>query len=167
MTFQRRVFAGAAVLATGKVAGQGCVLIRNIIIARLIGPENFGIAATFAITVTLLEMASDVASDKLLIQAENGDDPRLQKTAQFLLAARGLFLAVVLCALVWPVSKLFEVSQARWAFWWLAVVPIIRGLVHLDVKRMHRDMRFGPFARRYVARATIFFLLSCLGLVLL
>ena len=144
MSLRRRMLQGAAVVSAGQALGQGLSFVRNIIVARLISPEDFGIAATFALTVSLLEMLSDVAPDKLLIQAPDGDDARLQATAQCWQFVRGLGSALLIAALAWPVSRLFGVPQAQWAFYWLALVPLLRGLVHLDIKRLQRSMRFVP-----------------------
>jgi O-antigen/teichoic acid export membrane protein len=144
MSVRGSVARGAALLGVGQALGQGLSFIRNVIVARLISPDDFGIAATFAITVSLLEMLSDLAADKLLIQARDGDDERLQATAQLWQVTRGALSAGLIAALAWPMSALFHVPHARWAFYWLALVPLLRGFVHLDLKRLQRRMRFGP-----------------------
>lgn len=141
---RRSVFTGGTVLGTGQTLSRALSFVRNVIVARLIAPEDFGVAATFAITVSLLEMVSDLAADKLIIQAKDGDEPRLQATAQLWQFGRGLASAMLICALAWPTTMLFEVPQARWAFYWLALVPLLRGLLHLDVRRLQRHMRFAP-----------------------
>lgn len=140
------VLKGASVLATGHVAGQLCSLVRNIIIARAIGPENFGLAATFVVTVSLLEMMSDLSLDKMLLQAKDGNDEHLQSCAQFLQAIRGIFMAVLLFAVARPIANVFDVPHAVWAYRTLAILPLIRGFAHLDVKRLQRELRFAPFA---------------------
>lgn len=144
MSLRRRVLSGAASLGAGQAVSQGLSFVRNIIVARLLSPEDFGIAATFAITVSLLEMISDLAADKLIIQARDGDDPRLQSTAQLFQFIRGVASGLVIVLLAWPVAALFKVPQATWAFYWLALVPVLRGLVHLDIRRLQREMRFWP-----------------------
>lgn len=144
MIRHRGIVFGAATLASGQVIGQGLSFVRNVIIARLIGPAEFGIAVTFAIVVALLEMISNLSADKLLVQADDGDDPQFQGTAQLMQAGRGLVLAGILFALAWPASMLFQVPEARWAFQCLAIVPLLRGFEHLDAKRLHRQMQFGP-----------------------
>ena len=143
MNLRRRILSGAALLATGQVVGQGFSFIRNIIIARLISPNDFGIAATFVIAVSLLEMSSNLAADRLLVQAEDGNDERFQETAHLLMAVRGTVNAVLLFLLAWPFSRLFNIPEARWAFQCLAIVPLVMGFAHLDRKRLHRDLRFG------------------------
>ena len=90
------VLKGTSVVAGGHLTGQLCALVRNIVIARAIGPENFGLAATLVITVSLLEMMSDLSLDKMLVQAKDGDKERLQACAQFLQLIRGVFLSFLL-----------------------------------------------------------------------
>lgn len=143
MSVRQRILGGAALLATGQVLRQSFSFIRNIIIARLISPDDFGIAATFVIAVSLLEMISDLAAHRLLVQAEDGNDERFQETAHLLMVVRGAVNAVLLFLLAWPFSRLFNIPEARWAFQCLAIVPLVMGFAHLDRKRLHRDMRFG------------------------
>jgi O-antigen/teichoic acid export membrane protein len=87
-------------------------------------------------------MISDLNADKLLIQAEDGDAPSLQDTSHFLSATRGLALGILIFALATPVARIFSIPQATWAFYWLALVPVVAGLKHQDVMRMQRQMRF-------------------------
>ncbi|MDM8007802.1 MAG: oligosaccharide flippase family protein [Phycisphaerae bacterium] len=155
MSLRGRVLKGAASLAAGQAVGQGLSFVRNIIVARLIKPEDFGIAATFAITLSLLQLISDLSADKLIIQAKDGDDPELDGTAQLWLFVRGLFTAGFVLLLAWPASTLFKVPQARSAFCWLALVPLLRGLVHLDLKRLQRTMRFGPQIRSEIGAQAV------------
>jgi O-antigen/teichoic acid export membrane protein len=43
-----------------------------------------------------------------------------------------------------PIANLFGEPQARWAFELLALVPLVRGLFHLDTARLQREMNFRP-----------------------
>src|SRR5260370_14054025 len=72
------ILRGGSLLAAGQVASQASSFIRNVIIARIISPADFGIAATFATTLSLMEMISYLAGEKLLVQSPDGDDPRLE-----------------------------------------------------------------------------------------
>jgi len=142
MTLRRRLIKGSSVLLAGQVLSQGISFVRNVVVARLISPDDFGIAAMFVITVSLLEMISDLAWDKMLIQDPNGNKMGFQATAQLMMFCRGVANAVLIFLLAWPISVLFKVPEARWAFHWLALVPLLRGMLHLDCKRFHREMKF-------------------------
>ena len=127
----------------GQMLGLGMSFIRNIIVARLISTDDFGIASTFFISISLFEMISNLSVDRLLVQAEDGDGPEFQATAQAFQALRGAANSLLMFLLAWPFSRLFDIPQALWAFQCVALVPLIRGFVHLDPKRLHREMRFG------------------------
>jgi O-antigen/teichoic acid export membrane protein len=141
----RKAFLSEAVkLGTGQIVTQLCSFVRSVILARLISPENFGIAATFAMTYALMEMVSNVSAQTLLVQAPDGDNPSFQGTGHLVIACRGMLSAAVLLVLASPVSLLFGVPQARWAFYWIAAIPLLRGFAHLDLSRFQRNMRFTP-----------------------
>lgn len=142
MSSRSKIFKGAIVLTGGQAATHALSFARNIIIARLLNPENMGIAATFAITITLLEMISNLAVDMLLVQAADGDDPVFQGTAHLYQVFRGLFvgLAIFTCAPI--ITWLFKTPEVEWAFRLLALVPVFRGFMHLDWKRLQRKMQY-------------------------
>lgn len=144
MSERRRIFAGAAAMSVAQVAEQACVFARNLILARLLGPDNMGVAATLAVTLSLLEMTSDLAADRLLLQAKDGDEAGLQSAAQAVEFARGVLIAAAIVALAGPIARLFDVPDAAWAYRLLALAPLVRGLVHLDAKRLVRSHRYRP-----------------------
>jgi len=144
MEIKNSFLGGALKVGGGEVFNQACSFVRNIILARLISPENFGIAATFAMTFSLMEMASNVSVQTLLVQAPDGDGDRFESTGHLLLIWRGIFNAILLLLLAAPLSTLFGVPQARWAFYWVAAIPLLKGFVHLDLSRFQRHMRFTP-----------------------
>lgn len=138
---------GVLTLGSGQVGGQGLSLLRNIVVARVLSPDDVGIGATFAVALSLLEMVSYLAADQLLIQAHDGDDEGFQGTAHLLQIVRSLLSALLLLAFAWPIASLFGLRDETWAFQLLAVVPLIRGLSHFDSFRLQRRMSFGPQAK--------------------
>jgi O-antigen/teichoic acid export membrane protein len=140
----RRVLNSGGALVSMQAIVQGSALVRNVVIARLVTPADFGVAATFALTVVLLDMISNLDADKLLIQAEYGSAAGFQRTAQFVRAIRGMLSALVLFLVATPLSHLFGVPDAEWAFRCIALVPLIKGFAHADPVRKQRDLMFRP-----------------------
>ena len=138
------LFRGGLSLGGGQLIVQLCSFVRNLIVARMISVQDYGIAAAFAMTFSLLELISSLALDKLLIQSKDGDEPGLQWTAQFIQAIRGLCNGAVLFLLGGLAARLFGIPQAAWSFRALALLPVLRGLSHFDTVRMQRGLRFGP-----------------------
>jgi O-antigen/teichoic acid export membrane protein len=144
MSSKHSILRGGATLGFGQAVSQVCSFTRSIIVARLISPNDFGIAATFAMTFYLVELMSNLGMENLLIQAEDGNEPRFQGTVHLLLVLRGSINAACIFLLAGPMSSLFGAPEARWAFRCLALTPFIRGLNHLDTVRFQREMRFKP-----------------------
>ena len=144
MSLRDRIFKGGLKLGFGQVFSQGCSFVRSVIVARLITPADFGIAATFSITLSLIEMVSNLAAERLIVQSQNGNEERFQATIQGVQFFRGLFSGIVLFCVAEPVTRLFGVPKAAWAYQWLALIPVFRGLIHHDITRLQRHMQFGP-----------------------
>jgi O-antigen/teichoic acid export membrane protein len=144
MTLRRSIVRGSLSVGGGEILNQTFRFIRNVIVARIVSPADFGIAATLVLTVELLEKISNLASEVLLVQADDGDSPRFQATSQLIKTFRGLISGVVLFFLAYPVSQIFGSPEAEWAFRWLAIIPVTLGFVHDDFNRLQREMRFTP-----------------------
>lgn len=132
-------------LGAGNVSAALLSLLRNVLIARLIGVEDFGIASTLAIAVSAVEATSYIALDRLLVQAKDGEASEFMSTAHAILALRGVLGATVLFVAADPISWLFGVPETAWAYQALSLIPLLRGLAHLDIHRRQREMHFLPF----------------------
>jgi len=135
--------ATAALLLSGGNATVALLsLLRNVLIARLISVEDFGIASTFAIAMAVFEMTSNIGLDRMLVQAKDGARPTFQRTAHAIIAVRGIIGAAVLFLLADAIAVLFQSPGIAWAYQVLAIVPLLRSIVHTDALLLQRDMRF-------------------------
>jgi O-antigen/teichoic acid export membrane protein len=144
MSLRASILKGSSILAAGQVVTFGCSFVRNIILARVLSKTDFGIALTFAITMTLFELAGKMAISRLMIQSKDGDSVEFQATAHLFQALAGLLSAFLIYILAGPIAIIFKVPEARMAFQFLALIPLFKGLEHLDVSRVERKMQFGP-----------------------
>lgn len=139
---RRRIFIGGLTLASGNAASALASFARNIIVARLVSVDDFGVAALFAMSMSFIEMASNLGIDRLLVQARDGSGQRLQATGQAFQAVRGLGCSLILLLAAEYIAAWFGVLHAAWAFQVLALVPAIRGFIHLDSVRYQRELNF-------------------------
>jgi O-antigen/teichoic acid export membrane protein len=144
VTIKETAIRGTLFLGGGRLIDRGLQFLRNIIVARLVSPEDFGIAALFVMTISFLEMFSNLAVDTLLVQSPQGNKSRFQQTSQLMMAIRGLGIALILLLFAGPVAKLFDIPSATWAFRLLALAPLMRGLAHQDMSRLQRHFNFKP-----------------------
>jgi O-antigen/teichoic acid export membrane protein len=135
---------GGIFLVVGSVISAACVFARNVTITHLISLEDYGIASTFGLAMTLLEMASNLAIDRLIVQAKDNDALRLVASGHAFQIARGLLGTLLLFLTAGFTATLFGVPQVAWAFQAIAFAPLIRSFSHLGAAIQQRDMRFGP-----------------------
>jgi O-antigen/teichoic acid export membrane protein len=139
-----RLIRGGVWLTAGNALSAVASFLRNIVIARLVSIEDFGIVVLLSMTLSVIETVSNLAIDRLLVQAPDGDDAELQATAHALQVARGVVGGAVLYLVAAWIAELFKIPQATWAFQVLALVPAIRSFAHLDTVRFQREMRYKP-----------------------
>ncbi len=125
-------------------------LARSVLLARVIGPEELGKTMLLALVLRLVEMLSDLGLERLLVQAPGGATRRLQAQLHGALVLRGLLLAVLLLALA-PLLAAgsvlgFADGPGLWVYAALALVPLTRGLLHLDYRRAERRFDYRPLA---------------------
>jgi O-antigen/teichoic acid export membrane protein len=139
-----RLIRGGVWLTAGNALSAGASFLRNIAIARLVSVEDFGIVVLLSMTLSIVETVSNIAIDRLLIQAPDGDDAELQAAAHVLQVLRGVLGGAVVYFVAASVAVLFKVPQATWAFQVLALVLAIRSFSHLDTVRFQREMHYKP-----------------------
>src|SRR6266540_5055092 len=139
-----RVLRGSAVVSLGEIVSNGCSLIRNILLARVLTKADFGVAATLAMSASLLELAARMSIDQLVVQSKHADDASFLGTCHFVQCLLGVGGAFLLLLLSWPLAAWFKLPEALWAFQLLSLLPLARAFSNLDVSRMARDMRFWP-----------------------
>jgi|TARA_B110000902_G_C14293097_1_gene581902 O-antigen/teichoic acid export membrane protein len=113
-------------------------------VAREISLTDFGIASALAATLALVEMASAVAIDKLLLQDSEGDSDLMLSSAHTLSIIRGVLLAAILYFSAWPITHIFNLQETLWAFQLLALLPLISGFIHFDFVTKQRQMNIFP-----------------------
>ncbi len=137
------VRAGLFILS-GNAATSLMLLVRNLLVARLIPVTDYGIAATFAIAMAAVEMASALGLQQQIVQARDGDDPRFQAALQGFQVLRGALAAAALFFLATPLAGFLGVPEVAWAYQLLACVPLLNALQHFDIHRLNREMVFAP-----------------------
>lgn len=125
-------------LFSGFGAAQALSFARNALLGHALSPRDFGIAASITLLLQLVETLSDLGHDRLIVQAQDGDSERFLATTHTIAAARGVLLALVLLVLAAPAAQFFAIPEAAGTFALVALVPVIKGFVHLDCRRAQR-----------------------------
>lgn len=133
------------------IATQVFALLRNIIVARLLGPEEFGIAAIIILTIAFLDSFSNAGSQNLLVQAKDEDGRPLLAAAHAVSLWRGAATAVLLLVSAGPIAAVFGIELSPMAFYLVALSSLISGFAHRDVRFVQREGNFRPDSITQVA----------------
>jgi O-antigen/teichoic acid export membrane protein len=139
-----KLLRGTIILTLGQVLSYGLSFARNVILARLLTKADFGMAALFGMTISLLEIAGRMSFGQQIIQSKHGDSESFQATSHAFQAALALIGAFLFLVLSYPVARIMKVPQHAWAFATLAVVPLARAIEHLDYFRLQRELNYLP-----------------------
>jgi O-antigen/teichoic acid export membrane protein len=144
MSLKLKAIQGTLLLTLGEGVIYGCSFIRNMILARMLTKADFGIAATFALIMTLLEMSDKLGMARFVVRDKEGNEPEFIAAAHVVHFVAAALSAILIVACAGPLSILFGIPDQRWAIFLLALGPLFRGVEHLDVRRFERDLRFAP-----------------------
>ena len=140
-----RVRSGGIYLSALIVA-QFAALIRYVILARLLGPEQLGIAVIIVLTAQVLDSITDAGADRFLIQDEEGDSPAALGMIHSVAIGRGILVALLLQVLAGPVASFFRVEGLAGALRAFAIVPLIGGFTNFHFRLQQRHHDFFPEA---------------------
>lgn len=142
MTLVSKLKKGGGQLAIGQLVTQVASLVRNIVLARLLIPEDFGLATTFVLTLTMLEMISSMSVEMLLVQSKQGGNKGYLEAVHGFLLIRGLVVAILIYSTSGIIATIFKTPDLQWAYQLLIVVPLIKAFVHMDYKQVQRDYNY-------------------------
>ena len=120
--------------------------LRNILIARMIDSDNFGIGASFALALAAIEAGTNVGLDRYIVQNDDNEDPQLQANLQGVQILRGIAGTIAGLCLSIPYAAYLNNQDYLWAYQMLCLVPLSRAFLHLDIYRFERRRRFLPGA---------------------
>ena len=138
------MFRNVVLIFSGNVFSAILGLVRNMLVARLLSVEHFGIASTFAISMSVVEMLTALGLHQLIIQDSNGDNPRLQAGLQGFHLLRGVFSSILLFLLAQPIANFMGTGDIVWAYQMLAFIPVLNGMIHFDIFRLQRQLNYIP-----------------------
>jgi O-antigen/teichoic acid export membrane protein len=114
-------------------------LARNVILSRLLVPDQFGTAIAISVVLGLAGLVTDVGLDRFVMINMR---PRALSAAHVLLIVRGALLALALVGSAPLTATLFGVPQFAGSFALAALAPLFGGFVHLGIIQSQRDYNY-------------------------
>lgn len=139
-------FQARAIRSTGFVllnfGGENILrLASNIILARLLFPEAFGLMALVQVVIAGAALFSDLGFRGAIVQHKRGEEPAFLDTAWTLQILRGVLLMVIVMAVAGPAARFYEEPQLESLLFIAAFVPLIGGFESTKVLTADRKLQ--------------------------
>ncbi len=166
---------GGGFLAAGSFLENGGRFIRNIILARLLAPEAFGIMATITASVAVIEAITQIGLRQSTIQNKNSPEAGFINAVWWISSIRGLSLYTIAFFAAPHIAIYFNQPEATNILRIGFLVVLLNGLISPRVHLLEKDLRFkkwvilmqgAAICGVIIAIAASFYLRSVWGLVL-
>jgi len=138
-----RILRSSSWLVLGYGGSQFLRLVSNLILARLLFPEAFGLMALVSVVTVGLMMFSDVGIGPAIAQNKRGDDPSFLDTAWTIQVVRGFLLWAGACALAWPMAQLYGAPELVLYLPIAGISLAIAGFNPTRIETAHRHLLVG------------------------
>ena len=110
-----RVRASRGTIASfgGQAVSQVLRLGGNLLLARLLFPEAFGLMAIVYLVIFAIDQISNIGTPAAILRFERGEDPRFLDTAFTLNVLRGFGIWFVAMALTPLVAHIYDLPELR------------------------------------------------------
>jgi O-antigen/teichoic acid export membrane protein len=147
MSMKRRVTRGVIWATAGAWGREAAGFAVFLILARLLGPEAYGLVAMATVVIAVAQLLVDDVIQGPLIQRQDLEPGHLDAAFWSLLAlAVALMLAAIAAA--GPVAALFGEPEVATLIRWLSALPVLNALSAVPTALLRREMRYNVLAVR-------------------
>lgn len=136
-----KVLRGTLWSVTGMGAQKFLQLASNLILTRLLFPEAFGLMALVTVFIVGANMLSDMGVRPSIVQSDRADDPDFLNTAWTLQVIRGVALWLILSALAYPASLLYQEPELANLLWLCAFTSVFLGFQTICIPLANRRLQ--------------------------
>lgn len=147
MNLQQKAAKGVAWSAIENLGTQAIYFIIFLILARLLGPEVFGLVSLAGIFISLMMVFADQGLSDAIIQRQELEPEHLD-TAFWTNLIVSIFLTVLTIVVAEPVSIFFKQSQLSMIICWLSLNFLFSGFSSVQQALLRRQFAFRALAVR-------------------
>lgn len=136
-----RLVKSAGWAMAGKVLGRGVDLVKIIVVARLLSPEDIGLFGIVLLAIVTIETFTRTGFDRAIIQRRD-DAKGYLDTAWTVQVIRGLILAALLFAAAPAVGWFFEEPRVVLLLQVMGISVAVRGLVNIGIIYFEKELEF-------------------------
>jgi PST family polysaccharide transporter/lipopolysaccharide exporter len=133
---------GGGILAAGSLSENLLRFIRNIILARLLAPDAFGLMATIMATVAAAEAFTEVGLTQSIIQNKKGSEKEFLNVIWWFSAFRAIMLYMIAFFAAPFIADFLNKPEATLILRIALIVILLRGLTSPNIYVLQKELRF-------------------------
>jgi len=141
-----RVFRGGAWLGVGSVSEQSLRFLRNVTLARLLAPAEFGTMAIVMSVAGLLQAFTEIGVQDALIQNPRGSEPKYVNAVWWMALVRALSVYSVLFALAPWVARFYTNPELTYLLRVATLGILLEGAMSANSYVALKEMRLSRWA---------------------
>nr|WP_010395550.1 oligosaccharide flippase family protein [Paracoccus sp. TRP] len=123
--------------------GQIMRLGSNLILTRILSPDDFGLMALVTSFLIGLSMFSDMGFGPSIMQSKRGDEPDFLDTIWTLKIIRGFLICLAAMVMAWPLAVFYDAPLFGWVFPVAATSMIVGGFLPTRIDTAARHLQIG------------------------
>lgn len=130
------------VVGIGSVFGYASTFLRGVLLARILGPSEFGLAIILLSISGALDLFADAGIDRFIVQHRFGSRADMMRTSHAFRIGGSTVVGAAIAILAYPLAHLFKAPNLAIPIMLTGGVVVLRGCVNLSYKLQQRDHRF-------------------------
>ena len=156
-----RSIRGGGILAAGSLSENVLRFIRNIILARLLVPDAFGLMATIMATVAAAEAFAEVGLKQSIIQNKKGSEKEFLNVIWWFSVFRAIMLYMIAFFAAPFIANFLNKPEATLILRIALIVILLRGLASPNIFLLHKELKFSKWVI-FTQSASIFGILAAI-----
>lgn len=136
-----RTLRGAGWTITTRLAGRAVDFVTLLVLARMLGPAEFGLVALALSLIAVIDIVLEVPIAQALTRLPTIGPAHLD-TAFTLGVLRGLAIALLVALAAWPMTVFYNEPKLLTVVLFIALGPIARGLYSPAMTKYYRSINF-------------------------
>jgi len=158
----KEAFKGISWMILLRAGVRGMALLKMVILARILSPEQFGIYGIAVLVLGLLEILTETGINIFLIQ-EKGKTDDYVSTAWVVSIFRGILISLTILLLAPVISSFFNSPKTLRLIYLISMVPLGRGFINPSIIKFQKELKFD---KEFYYRSSIFLVDTLLAIYL-
>jgi lipopolysaccharide exporter len=130
------------IVGFGSAFGMATTFLRGVILARILGPSEYGLAVILLVITGALNLFADAGIDSFIVQHRYGARSDLMRTSHAFRISGSAIVGLVIIGLAYPLSLIFKAPELGLPIALTGGVVALRGLINVSYKLQQREHRF-------------------------